>query len=340
MSRVEGAGSPIRRLPVCSPVQSPKPVNTMAPTPLASRAGSITANNWGPPTPATSISRTAATRGLPKIAEMAAAAPAAPSSAVLAVVAGARTRSRKSSARPPPSAISGDSGPRTAPSGRLARAARTTPGSAEVDTPAGMQPRGRNVAAAARQPQHDRNHEQTRREHRRQRPPPRRIRPSEIVRPLHPHQMFQLVQEYQEPERGQGDRDTDHGAEHERPPVRRLHQHVPQLLGLRGLVSGRGLGLRRPAARSGLGLLGLLGRLGLLGLLGLRLGDGSSPTPLGGFCRRSASVPTRPAPPTRPAHDRPKTLRVDAPQRPPCGISAGHPDIRSPETDRHPTLAP
>lgn len=140
MSRVEGAGSPISRLPVCRPVQSPKPVNTMAPTPLESSAGSITANSCGPPTPATSISSTAATKGLPKIAEIAAAAPAAPSSAVLAGVAGTRTRSRKSRARPPPRAISGDSGPSTAPSGRPARAASATPGRAEAATPSACRP--------------------------------------------------------------------------------------------------------------------------------------------------------------------------------------------------------
>ncbi|OKJ21633.1 hypothetical protein AMK21_09290 [Streptomyces sp. CB00316] len=61
--------------------------------------------------------------GLPKMAAMTAAAPAAPSSAVLCGVAGARTKCRKSRARPPPSAIRGASGPRTAPSGRLATAA-------------------------------------------------------------------------------------------------------------------------------------------------------------------------------------------------------------------------
>lgn len=112
----------------------------MAPIPLDSRAGSITANSCGPPTPATSMSSTAATNGLPKIAEMAAAAPAAPSSAVLASVAGARTRSRNTRARPPPRAISGASGPSTAPSGRLATAARTTPGTAAFDAPPECRP--------------------------------------------------------------------------------------------------------------------------------------------------------------------------------------------------------
>lgn len=123
-----------------SPVQSPKPVNTMAPIPLASSAGSMTANSCGPPTPATSISRIAPTSGLPKIAETAAAAPAAPSRVLPASVAGARARSRKSSASPPPSAISGASGPSDTPSGRQASAASTTPGSAAFVMPPACRP--------------------------------------------------------------------------------------------------------------------------------------------------------------------------------------------------------
>lgn len=43
-----------------------------------------------------------------------------------------------------------------------------------------------------------------------------------------------------------------------------------------------------------------------------------------GFCRRSASVLTRPATPAPPAHRAPKTLRVDAPP-PPSSARRGHP---------------
>ncbi len=138
--RGKGAVRSSFRLPDDRPVQRPKPVNTSSPTPLDSRAGSMIANSWGPPTPATSISSTAPISGLPKIAEMAAAAPAAPRIAVLCGVAGAWAKSLNSRASPPPSAISGASGPRVAPSGRLSTAARTTPGSAADVAPPACSP--------------------------------------------------------------------------------------------------------------------------------------------------------------------------------------------------------
>ncbi len=80
-----GRGTPTftERLGASKPVHRPKPVNTSAPTPLDSNAGNMTANSCGPPTPATSMSITAAISGLPKITATAAAAPAAPRSAVL-----------------------------------------------------------------------------------------------------------------------------------------------------------------------------------------------------------------------------------------------------------------
>lgn len=123
------------RLFAVNPVQRPKPVNTSAPTPLDRSAGSMTANSCGPPTPATSMSITAAISGFPKMTATAAAAPAAPRSAVLWAVAGARARFLKSRARPVPRAISGASGPRVAPRGRLSTAARITPGRALGETP-------------------------------------------------------------------------------------------------------------------------------------------------------------------------------------------------------------
>ncbi len=139
-SRGKGAVRSSFRLPVDRPVQRPKPVNTSSPIPLDSSAGSMIANSCGPPTPATSIRSTAPTRGLPKIAEMAAAAPAAPRMIVLCGVAGAWARSLNSSASPPPRAISGASGPRVAPSGRLHSAARMTPGRAIEVAPAACSP--------------------------------------------------------------------------------------------------------------------------------------------------------------------------------------------------------
>ncbi len=116
------------RAPTESPVQWPKPVNTSAPTPLASRQGMISSRSCGPPRPAASIIITAATSGLPKMVEIAAAEPAAPSTGTSCGRAARRDGRTASSASPAPIAISGASGPSTAPSGRQASAASTTPG--------------------------------------------------------------------------------------------------------------------------------------------------------------------------------------------------------------------
>ena len=68
--------------PIDSPVQSPSPVNTRAPTPLDTRQGSRISMAWRRARPTTSTNITAATRGLPKIAEMEAADPEAPMAAL------------------------------------------------------------------------------------------------------------------------------------------------------------------------------------------------------------------------------------------------------------------
>ena len=68
--------------------------------------------------------------GLPKIAEIAAADPAAAMMVVDVTSPCARVHRTASSASPLPTAIRGASGPTTAPSTRLAEAARTTPGMA------------------------------------------------------------------------------------------------------------------------------------------------------------------------------------------------------------------
>ena len=281
------------RLSASSPVQWPKPVNTMAPTPLDSRAGSITANSCGPPTPATSISSTAATSGLPKIAEMAAAAPAAPSSAVLGSVAGARARSRKSQRQ---TAAQGDQrclGPEHGAQRQAGQGGEDHPGNSGFGRASRMQARRRNVPASAGKTQDDQGDDRTRHQSQGERPPPRRSRPPEVVRPVHPDQMS--------PARGAATRNqnaaNDTGipirrAEHQRPPVLGPTQHVPQLVGFLGLVS-----------RSGLG-----------GLSWLLLGDGASPESAG---RRFGQMAARDYPPDhairpRSPHKSPKPLRMDA----------------------------
>ncbi len=114
---------------VPSPVSASRPTKTRAPTPEASRPGSRTTPSMGPPRPEASISRNAPRIGEPSRVLMAAKLPAAATTA-LARAGMSRLASRTASrASPPPSAISGASGPRTTPRLRVARAASSTPGS-------------------------------------------------------------------------------------------------------------------------------------------------------------------------------------------------------------------
>ena len=82
----------------------------------------------GPPSPVASITRIAATMGEPKITEIAAKLPAAPM--IISSCAGESLRANftHATATPDPSAISGASGPSTAPSPSVARAASAIPG--------------------------------------------------------------------------------------------------------------------------------------------------------------------------------------------------------------------
>ena len=97
--------------------------------PAAISPGSTISGSVAPPKPAASITRIAATTGEPKIAETAAKAPAAPRTTSNCGGASFFARFTENTARPPPSAISGASGPRTSPRPIVAIAASTTPGS-------------------------------------------------------------------------------------------------------------------------------------------------------------------------------------------------------------------
>ena len=100
------------------------------PIPAASRPGSSTTPSNGPPSPAASISKNAPVMGDPSSVAMAAKLPALASTATPWAGTFRRRAARvASTARPPPSAISGISGPSTAPKTRVASAAKMTPGS-------------------------------------------------------------------------------------------------------------------------------------------------------------------------------------------------------------------
>ena len=115
-------------VPIGSPVQLPSPVNSTAPTPLETKHGTMATMTVPLAIATTSSSRITATSGLPKMVAIAAADPASAMSIRPCGSDPSFVRSAANSARPPPRAISGASGPITAPSDRPARAASVTPG--------------------------------------------------------------------------------------------------------------------------------------------------------------------------------------------------------------------
>jgi len=112
------------------------------PVPAASRPGSSTSPSIGPPSPGASISRNAPVMGDPSSVAVAAKLPALASTLTPWAGTCRRLAARvASTARPPPMAISGISGPSTAPktrvpqrreddAGKLSRGRRATNGEA------------------------------------------------------------------------------------------------------------------------------------------------------------------------------------------------------------------
>ena len=117
---------------VPSPVSESRPMKTRAPIPAASSPGSRTSESIAPPSPAASISRNAPSSGEPSRVLMAAKLPAAAIIATACPVASRRAARTARAPRPAPIAISGASGPSTAPKQRVASAARVTPGSSRA----------------------------------------------------------------------------------------------------------------------------------------------------------------------------------------------------------------
>lgn len=126
---------------VPNPVQLSRPVNISAPTPDASRPGSSTSSSVAPPMPLASMSRKAPTSGFPSSVLIAAKLPAAATTTAARDVSPFAAWRTAQAARPAPMAISGASGPRTAPKPSVASAARVIPAkSAAGGTPAGLNP--------------------------------------------------------------------------------------------------------------------------------------------------------------------------------------------------------
>jgi hypothetical protein len=111
------------------PVQLFRPMKTSAPMPEARSPGSATRLSIAPPTPAASMIKKAPRTGDPNSVLIAAKLPA--DAMIVRAIGGASffTRCTVSAARPPPIAIKGASGPRTAPRLSVVSAASTMPGS-------------------------------------------------------------------------------------------------------------------------------------------------------------------------------------------------------------------
>ena len=106
-----------------------RPRKISDPTPAASSPGTSTTPSIGPPSPAASSSRNAPRSGDPNSVLTAAKLPAVAITAVACAGASRAARRTASAPSPLPIAISGASGPSTAPNESVASAARKTPGS-------------------------------------------------------------------------------------------------------------------------------------------------------------------------------------------------------------------
>ncbi len=115
---------------VLRPVQEPMPSETSEPIPAAIRPGTRTILNWEPPSPIASIRIIDAIRGEPRRKETAAKVDEAATMSTICCGGSFCNRLAASTPSPPPIAISGASGPITAPRPIEARAARVTPGRA------------------------------------------------------------------------------------------------------------------------------------------------------------------------------------------------------------------
>jgi hypothetical protein len=111
------------------PVHWPRPTKTNAPMPEASRPGNITRLSVIPPIPAISMIRKAASTGEPSSVLIAAKLPA--DAMIITAIGGASFFARRTvnAASPAPIAISGASGPSTAPRPSVVNAASAMPGS-------------------------------------------------------------------------------------------------------------------------------------------------------------------------------------------------------------------
>ena len=231
--------------PIPRPVHWPRPVNNRAPTPLETRHGRTTSMVRLRSRPRSSRKITTATRGLPKMADIAAAAPAAATMATAPGSSPILVRLMARRASPPPIAISGASGPTTAPPTRLAAAASTMPGSVFGAVVPPAEPRDGNVTAVPGQVLDRQRHQHAGHPDRQDRPPGRQLGVAEVVRPGLPDQVLELVDSRQETERRQRERDAEQGHDQQQ------HEIAAVVQPGRGRSAGRHLGNRFLATHPG-----------------------------------------------------------------------------------------
>ena len=195
---------------VPNPVNEPRPTKMSVPMPAASRPGMRTRAIIGPPRPDASMRRKAPRMGDPNRVLMAAKPPAA--AMTMEAVGGAsrlanRTDSRP---RPPPMAISGASGPRTAPRLKVARAARATPGSSTGGGgTARLEALSRHVTTGPRQVGEGQRDQQPGQDQEGQGPPHRRPRESHCLGQRFEQPPLEQADQLEEPEGDGGHRNPD-----------------------------------------------------------------------------------------------------------------------------------
>ena len=203
---------------VPAPVQELRPTKIRAPTPAASRPGMSTMSSIAPPRPAASMSRKAAAIGLPNRVEMAAKLPALATTALRAARPPCGGRARQAS--PPPSAISGASGPSTDAQGeggqRRQRDARDV---AHRGMTAGVEAVGRRVATVAGEPRDGKRRQDARDGQQRKRPPDRHRVESQVAGEVGEELRLQAIDQPQESPGGDGDRRAEDGRQGEQAQV-------------------------------------------------------------------------------------------------------------------------
>ena len=205
---------------VPKPVRLSSPTKIRAPTPAESNPGTSTNSIIGPPRPAISIRRKAPTMGEPKSVAMAAKLPATPITTTAIGGASRLNRCIARTPRPLPIAISGASGPNTAPRLSVAKAAATMPKSSTgAHRPAGLETLRGLVAARSGQVTNGQSDEQPAQRQPRQRPPQRLAMEPDAGREIDEDLVLELGHGVQEEVGDRRHGDTDDGAQEEQDDV-------------------------------------------------------------------------------------------------------------------------